>query len=102
MSTTEELCAKLEQVESELAAAQKAVADGAEALRMAEEEKEAARAKAEQLRRESEEAEQLRKEREAIGAKCQESKRENAHLRKEMEELRFGFAAQKKELEVEY
>lgn len=36
---SEELCAKLEQVESDPAAAQKATADGAEALKLAKREK---------------------------------------------------------------
>ncbi|KAJ9678368.1 hypothetical protein PVL29_020517 [Vitis rotundifolia] len=79
MSTAEEFHAKLEK---------------------AREKKEAARDEVERLRRESKEAEHLRKEREAVEAKCQESE-ENARLRKEIDELRSGLAAQK-ELEEEY
>lgn len=63
MSSIEELYAKLEQVKSDLVAAQKAATDGAEALKMAEGEKEAAQAKAERMKRESE----------ATEAKCQEA-----------------------------
>lgn len=53
MSTTEELRARLEQVESELAATQKAADDGAKALKTAEVKKEATQVEADQLRRPS-------------------------------------------------
>ena len=35
-------------------------------------------------------------------AKSKDAEQENGHLKKELEELRVGFAAQKKELEDEY
>lgn len=53
MSTTEELRARLEQVESELAATQKAADYGAKALKTAEVKKEATQVEADQLRRPS-------------------------------------------------
>lgn len=102
MSHAEELRVKLEQVEGELAAAQKVAAEGVEALRRAEEERDALQMEDERLRKESEEAERLRKERESMEAKFQESEQENVHLKKEIEELWSGFDAHKKELEGEY
>ena len=92
MSGSEELCAKLERVESDLAAAQKAAAEEAKALKLAEGEKEAIHA----------EADKLREERRTTKAKFKEAKGENSQLKKEMEKLLAGFAAQKKELEMEY
>lgn len=92
VSSTEELCARLERVESDLAAAQKAAVDGVEALKPAEEEKEAICA----------ESERLKEEGKATKAKCKEAELENAQLKKDMEELQFGFMTQKKELEMDY
>ena len=92
MSGSEELCVKLERVESDLVAAQKAAAEEAKALKLAEGEKEAIRA----------ETDKLRKERRTTKAKFKKSKGENAQLKKEMKKLLNGFAAQKKELETEY
>ena len=92
MSSSEELCAKLERVESDLAAAQKVATKGAEALKLVEEKKKVIRA----------EVDMLRKEDKVVEAKFKEAKREITQLRKEMKELRVGFAAQKKELETKY
>ena len=50
----EELCSRLEKVEAELAAARKAVANGAEQLSPAEEEKGVVRAEADTLKKEKE------------------------------------------------
>lgn len=62
MSGTEELYARLERVESDLVAAQKAVADGVEALKPVEEEKEAICAESEQLKERGKAAKAKRKE----------------------------------------
>ena len=50
MSSSEELCAKLERVESDLAVTQKVVVEGAEALKLVDGKKEMARAEANKLR----------------------------------------------------
>ena len=92
MGGSEELRAKLKWVESDLAVAQKVAVDGAEAVRQAEGERKMTRAQ----------ASQLREERKAVEAKCKDAEQENGRLKKELEELRVGFAAQKKELEDEY
>lgn len=89
-------------MECELAAAWKATAERVEVLRKMEEEKEALRIEVERLRKESEKAERLRKEKESVEGKLEESEQENAYLKKEIEELQSGLAAQKKELEGEY
>lgn len=68
VNDTQKLRTKLEQVENDLAMAQKAAIDGAEALKMVEEEKEAVRVEVEQLREEEKTAE----------AKHQKTKQENA------------------------
>lgn len=62
VSGTEELYARLERVESDLVAAQKAAANGVEALKPVEEEKEAICAKSERLKEESKDAKAKRKE----------------------------------------
>ena len=80
----EEMCSKLERVEMDLTATQKAVADGTEILKLAERDKGAIRA----------EADRLKEEREAM-----EAEQENSQLKKEMDELRASLAAQKKETE---
>ena len=92
MGGSEELRAKLKWVESDLAVAQKVAVDGAEAVRQAKGERKMTRAQ----------ASQLREERKAVEAKCKDAEQENGRLKKELEELRVGFAAQKKELEDEY
>lgn len=48
------------------------------------------------------EARRLKKEGETIEAKHKKAEQENEQLTKEMEELRAGFDAKKKELEDEY
>lgn len=89
LSGSEEVCDKLEQVESDLATTQKAAANETEALKLAEGEKKEICV----------EMDRLRKEGRAIEAKCKEVKQENAQLKKKLEELRVEFAAQRKELE---
>lgn len=54
LDSTEELRVKLEQVEADLAAAQKAVADGAETLKLVERENGAIHAKADRLKEKEE------------------------------------------------
>ncbi|RVW64612.1 hypothetical protein CK203_048494 [Vitis vinifera] len=66
-----------------------AVAEGTEALKLAEGEREAIHV----------EAERLKKEDGVVEAKIKWAKQENSQLKKEMEELRAGFTAQKKEME---
>lgn len=51
---SEELCVKLERLETNLVASQKVVVDGAEALKLVEGEKEAVRAEADQLKEKGE------------------------------------------------
>lgn len=92
MSGSEELRAKLEQVESDLATTKKTPADGAKALKLVEGEKEAIRA----------ESEWLRKKGKVVEAKCKGVKQENVQLKKEIEELQARFVTQRKELEEEY
>ncbi|KAJ9682519.1 hypothetical protein PVL29_018438 [Vitis rotundifolia] len=92
IGSSEELCTKRERAESDLAAAQKATTNEAEALIKAEKEKKTAKA----------EACQPRKERKAVEAKFKHAEQENDRLKKKLEELRARFAAQKKELEGEY
>ena len=86
----EELHSRLEKVEAELAAAWKAVADGAEQLSRAEEEKWVVRA----------ETDTLKKEKEALEGQVDEVGQENLQLKKEMDELRANLVAQKKETET--
>ena len=92
MGGRKELRSKLVWAEGDLAAAYKAVTDGAEALRKTEEQREATQA----------ETRRLRKEENAAKAKCKDAEQENDHLKKKLEELWTGFAAQKKKLEDEY
>lgn len=92
MSGSEELRAKLEHMETDLVASQKAVVERVEALKMVEEEKASVHVETNKLRKEGRNAE----------AKCKETEQENAQLKKEMEELRAGFEVQKKELEKEH
>lgn len=88
MSEGEELHARLERAKNNLIAAQKAAVEGAEALQLAEGEREAIRAKADKLRKKGGVAK----------TKLKRAKQENSQLKKEMEELQAGFAAQKKEM----
>ena len=92
MSGSEELRAQLERAKSDLATTQKVTPDRTEALKLVEMENEVVHA----------EADKLREEGRTVGAKCKEAEQENAQLKKEMEELRDGFADQRKELEKEY
>lgn len=62
VSGTEKLYARLERVESDLAAAQKVAADGVEALKPVEEEKEAICAESERLKEEGKAAKAKHKE----------------------------------------
>lgn len=62
VSGTKELCARLQWMESDLAAAQKVAADRFEALKPAEEEKEAICAKSKRLKEEGKAAEAEHKE----------------------------------------
>ena len=73
----EEMHSKLERVEADLTAAQKAVADGAEMLKLAKGEKGVIRA----------EADQLKEEKEALEAKQNGAEQENSQLKNEMDEL---------------
>ena len=82
-SGVEELRSRLEKVEGELAAAQKAVTDGAEQLSRAEEEKGVIQA----------EADMLKKEKEALADQVNRVKQENLQLKREMDELRASLAA---------
>lgn len=77
MSRSEELCAKLERVESDLAVTQKAATEGAEALKLDEGKKKVARA----------EVNKLREEGRTANAKNKKVEHENTQLKKEMEEL---------------
>ena len=90
MGGSEELRTKLERAESDLAAAQKAATNGAEALRQVDGDMEKARVQASRLREEGK----------TVEAKCRDVEQENGRLKKEMKELWAGFAAQK-ELEDE-
>lgn len=92
MANSEELRSKLAREDGDLTVTQKVVADRAEQLRKTEEERKMTNA----------EARWLGDEGEVAKAKCRNAKQENEHLRKELEDLRAGFAAQKKELEEEY
>ena len=79
---------KLERVESDLVAAQKAAVKGAEVLKLAEGKKETVHA----------EANKLREEGIIVEAKLKEAEQENAQLNKKMEKLRAGFVAQKRKM----
>ena len=79
----EEMCSKLERVEVDLATAQKAVVDGAEMLKLAEEENGAILA----------EADQLKKEKETLEAQVKAVEQDNSHFKKEMDELRASLVA---------
>ena len=89
MDDSEDFCARLETIESEVVAAQKFVEEGVGLLRRTEEEKKAAQAK----------ARQLAEKKETIAAGKKNAKEEAKRLR---QELRAGFAIQKEELEAEY
>lgn len=89
---SEELRAKLEWVESNLVAVQKAIADGVKVVKLVERERETARVEVDQLREKGKVAQ----------AKCKVVEHENNLLKKELEKLRVGLAAQKKEQEGEY
>ena len=84
LGSNEELCVKLERVETDLA-----VADGVETLKLVEGEKRAI----------SVEADRLKEKREAMEAKYKRAEQENSQLRREVGKLRPGFVAQKKEME---
>ena len=113
----EEMRSWLEMVEADLATSQKAVADGAEKLKLAEEEKRVIQAEADLLRGENEALEgqvkrveqensQLKKEVDKLWASLVAQKKETeglqAGLIAQRKEMEAGFAAQKKELEIEY
>lgn len=83
MSSSEELCANLERVESDLAVTHKAAVEGAEALKLEDGKKEVTCV----------EENKLREEGRTIEAKCKEAEHENAQLKKEMKKLRFEFTA---------
>lgn len=89
LGDSEELCAKLERVEADLAATQKAVGDRTKALKLVKGEKRAICA----------EADWLKEKREAIEVKFKGVEQENSQLWREVEELRAGLTAQKKEME---
>ncbi|RVW92001.1 hypothetical protein CK203_030196 [Vitis vinifera] len=91
MGDSEKLHAKLERVKSDLANAQKAVMDRAEALGKAEGEKKTAQA----------EVGRLREDVKVVEAKGRDSDKEIERLRKELEELQARFATQK-ELDNDY
>ena len=74
---------RLERVEADLATAQKAVADGAEMIKLAEEEKGAIRV----------EADQLKGENEALEGQVKGVEQENSQLKKEVDELQASLAA---------
>lgn len=82
MSGGEELRARLERVKNDLVATQKVVAEGVEALKLAEGEKKTIRAKADKLRKKGGVAE----------TKLKRAKQENSQLKNEMEELQARFA----------
>lgn len=98
MDGSEELHSKLERAENKLAAAQKVVASREasvvedKSLRKAGEERKAANT----------ETHYLRDEREAVEAKYKKVEQENKRLKKKMEEVQVGFAAQNEELKGEY
>lgn len=83
MSNGKELCAKLEWADNDLAIAQKVVAEGAEALKLAEGKKEMI----------DTEADKLRKEGKVLEAKLKKVEQENVELKKEMKELRTRLVA---------
>ena len=87
----EKLRSRLEKVETELAAAQKAVVDGADQLSRAEEEKGVIRA----------EADTLKREKEALEGQVNGAEQENLQLKNDVEELRASLVAQKKEKEYQ-
>ena len=84
------VCTQLEQADSDLVAAQKAIIDGGKLLKETEEEREVAKV----------EACRMREEREVAESKCKDAEQEKNQLKKEPEELRATFDAQQKELEV--
>ena len=84
-----ELHARLKRVETDLAIAQKAAAEGVQALKLANGERKTICAKMDKLKKEGEAAE----------AKLKGSKQENSQLKREVEKLRVGFATQKKEID---
>ena len=86
MSSGEKLRGKLEPEESDLATTEKAIVEGAEALKLTEGKKKAIRIDANKLRKEGKIAE----------VKLKETKQENVELKKEMKELWARFVAQKK------
>ena len=88
-SGIEELRSRLEKMEAELAAAQKAVADGAKKLSRVEEENGVIRV----------EVDTLREEKEALEGQVKGVEQENLQLKKEVDDLRTSLAAQKKEIE---
>ena len=85
----EELRARLEKVEAELAVARKAMADGTEQLSWVEKERVAIWA----------EADTLKKEKQALEGQFNEAGQENLQLKREADELRASLTAQKKESE---
>lgn len=86
---SEDLRSILKRLEADLTTAQKAIADGVEALKKAKEEMEAFQI----------EAEKLRKESKVVEAKLKEVEQENSQSNNEVDELRTAFVAQKKKIE---
>ena len=87
-----ELLTNLEMARSEVAATQKLAKEGAYLLRKVEKEKEASQV----------EAHRLVEEKMAMEAENEKIEEEIAQLRQELQDLRAGFAVQKKGLEVDY
>ena len=87
-----ELLTNLEMAGSEVVATQKLAKEGACLLRKVEKEKEAPQVK----------AHLLVEEKMAMEAEKEKIEEETAWLRWELQDLRAGFAAQKKDLEVDY
>lgn len=93
LGSSKEMRARLKRVETDLVATQKAVAKGAEALKLTEGEGERER------RTIRAEADKLKETKKATEAKFKGAEQENSQLRREVEELRARFATQKKEME---
>lgn len=92
MDRNEELLVGLEMAKSKVVTAWKLAEEGACLLRKTDEEKEASQV----------EACQLAKEKTTMMTKKEKTKNEIAQLRRELQDLRARFAAQKKDLETNY
>lgn len=117
MSDEEELCLRLEQSEANLAAARKAAAENAEALKRSEEEKEALQSELERVKNWEEatwarlrdvehEKTQLGDEVQVLQTSLSSEKKQKEDLQLRLiaqrKELETGFTEQRKELETEY